>query len=173
MAHEYLTDLNREQRLAVKHGITDESAINLIPLLVIAGAGSGKTKTLAYRVAHLVVNGIDPQRILLLTFSRRAALDMIGRVKRITAAAMGTGHVDLPWAGTFHAVGARILREHAYRIGLKPSFTILDRADAADLMDVVRHDLKLSKTQSRFPAKDTCLAIYSFAVNSGASIETT
>src|SRR2546430_13204219 len=76
MAHEYLTDLNREQRLAVKHGITNESPINLIPLLVIAGAGSGKTKTLAHRVAHLVVNGIDPQRILLLTFSRRAALDM-------------------------------------------------------------------------------------------------
>src|SRR5712671_7383392 len=104
MAHEYLTDLNREQRLAVKHGITKASPINLIPLLVIAGAGSGKTKTLAHRVAHLVVNGIDPQRILLLTFSRRAALDMTGRVKRITGAAMGTGHIDLPWAGTFHAV---------------------------------------------------------------------
>src|SRR2546421_7167803 len=81
MGHEYLTDLNREQRLAVKHGITNESPINLIPLLVIAGAGSGKTKTLAHRVAHLVVNGIDPQRILLLTFSRRAAL-----------AARGTDH---------------------------------------------------------------------------------
>src|SRR6266699_4969026 len=101
MAHEYLTDLNREQRLAVKHGIADESAINLIPLLVIAGAGTGKTKTLAHRVAHLVVNGIDPQRILLLTFSRRAALDMTGRVKRITGAAMGIAEIDLPWAGTF------------------------------------------------------------------------
>src|SRR4249920_2165012 len=132
MAHEYLTDLNREQRLAVKHGITNESAINLIPLLVIAGAGSGKTKTLAHRVAHLVVNGIDPHRILLLTFSRRAALDMTGRVKRITGAAMGIGQIDLPWAGTFHGIGARILREYADRIGLKPSFTILDRSDAAD-----------------------------------------
>src|ERR1700730_14599064 len=118
MAPDYLADLNQEQRRAVTHGVKDGSALGAGPLLVIAGAGSGKTKTLAYRVAHLVVNGIDPRRILLLTFSRRAALDMIGRVKRITAAAMGTGHVDLPWAGTFHAVGARILREHADRIGL-------------------------------------------------------
>src|SRR5467141_19028 len=173
MAHEYLTDLNREQRLAVKHGITNESAINLIPLLVIAGAGTGKTKTLAHRVPHLVVNGIHPQRILLLTFSRRAALDMTGRVKRITAAAMAIGRLDLPWAGTFHAIGARILREYAHRIGLKPTFTILDRSDAADLMDVVRHDLGLSKKESRFPGKDTCLAIYSFAINSGATIKAT
>src|SRR5438445_8790873 len=90
MGHEYLTDLHRDQRLAAKHGITNESAINLIPLLVIAGAGTGKTKTLAHRVAHLVVNGIDPQRILLLTFSRRAALDMTRRVERITAKALGT-----------------------------------------------------------------------------------
>src|SRR5216684_561261 len=173
MAHEYLTGLNREQRLAVKHGITNESAINLIPLLVIAGAGTGKTKTLAHRVAHLVVNGIDPQRILLLTFTRRAALDMTGRVKRIAGAAMGIGEIDLPWAGTFHAVGARILREFADRIGLKPSFTILDRSDAADLMDVVRHDLGLTKKEARFPGKDTCLAIYSFTINSGASVKAT
>src|SRR5271166_5076929 len=173
MAHDYLADLNREQRRAVRHGVKDGSALDAKPLLVIAGAGSGKTKTLAHRVAHLVVNGIDPHRILLLTFSRRAALDMTGRVKRITSAAMGIGQVDLPWAGTFHAVGARILREYAARIGLKPSFTILDRSDAADLMDVVRHDLGLSKKESRFPGKDTCLAIYSFAVNSGSSIKAT
>ncbi len=173
MTHDYLADLNQEQRRAVKHGVKDGSAIESRPLLVIAGAGSGKTKTLAHRVAHLVVNGIDPHRILLLTFSRRAALDMTGRVKRITSAAMGIGQIDLPWAGTFHAVGARILREYAHRIGLKPSFTILDRSDAADLMDVVRHDLGLSKKEARFPGKDTCLAIYSFAVNSGSSIKAT
>ena len=173
MTHDYLADLNQEQRRAVKHGVKDGSALDARPLLVIAGAGSGKTKTLAHRVAHLVVNGIDPHRILLLTFSRRAALDMTGRVERITGAAMGIGQVDLPWAGTFHAVGARILREYADRIGLKPSFTILDRSDAADLLDVVRHDLGLSKKESRFPGKDTCLAIYSFAINSGASIKAT
>jgi DNA helicase II / ATP-dependent DNA helicase PcrA len=173
MTHDYLADLNEEQRRAVKHGVKDGSAVDSRPLLVIAGAGSGKTKTLAHRVAHLVVNGIDPHRILLLTFSRRAALDMTGRVKRITGAALGIGQVDLPWAGTFHAVGARVLREYAQRIGLKPSFTILDRSDAADLMDVVRHDLGLSKKEERFPGKDTCLAIYSFAINSGASIKST
>ena len=154
-------------------GIKDGSALNSRPLLVIAGAGSGKTRTLAHRVAHLVVNSIDPQRILLLTFSRRAALDMTGRVKRITSAALGIGEIDLPWAGTFHAVGARHLREFTSRIGLKPSFTILDRSDAADLMDVVRHDLGLSKKELRFPRKDTCLAIYSYAINSGGSIKAT
>src|SRR5262245_16826703 len=173
MGYDYLADLNKEQRRAVQHGVKDGSALDAKPLLVIAGAGTGKTKTLAHRVAHLVVNGIDPQRILLLTFSRRAALEMTRRVKRITSAAMGIGEIELPWAGTFHAVGARILREFASRIGLKPSFTILDRSDAADLLDVVRHDLGMSKKESRFPKKDTCLAIYSLAINSGAAIKAT
>jgi ATP-dependent DNA helicase UvrD/PcrA len=92
-------------------------------------------------------------------------------VKRITAAALGTGQMEFPWSGTFHAVGARLLREYAHRIGLKPSFTILDRSDAADLMDVVRHDLGLSKKEARFPRKETCLAIYSFVINSGTPIK--
>src|SRR3974390_2492814 len=108
MPYDYLADLNKEQRHAVEHGVKDGSALDAGPLLVIAGAGSGKTKTLAHRVAHLVVNGIDPGRILLLTFTRRAALDMTGRVKGITSAAMGTASIDLRWAGTFHAMGARI-----------------------------------------------------------------
>ena len=151
MSQEYLSDLNKEQQHAVTHGIDVESATKAPPLLVIAGAGSGKTKTLAHRVAHLVVNGVDPNRILLLTFTRRAAEEMIRRVKRITAKAVGTQQVDLPWSGTFHAIGARILREYATQIGLKPSFTILDRSDAADLMDLVRHELGLSKKASRFP----------------------
>jgi len=107
MAHEYLADLNAEQRHAVQHGIEAKSATTAPPLLVIAGAGSGKTKTLAHRVAHLVVNGVDPHRILLLTFTRRAAEEMIRRVKRITTTALGSAQVDLPWSGTFHAVGAR------------------------------------------------------------------
>jgi UvrD/REP helicase N-terminal domain len=102
----------------------DESAAGGTALLVIAGAGTGKTKTLAHRVAHLIKNGADPARILLLTFSRRAAVEMIKRVKRITVGALGIANIDLPWAGTFHAVGARILREHAQQIGLKTSFTI-------------------------------------------------
>src|SRR5262249_31574169 len=149
MAYDYLADLNQEQRRAVKHGAKDGSALDAGPLLVIAGAGSGKTKTLAHRVAHLVVNGVDPHRILLLTFTRRAAEEMIRRVKRIPATALESQQVDLPWSGTFHAVGARQLREYALLIGLKPSFTILDRSDAADLMDLVRHELGHSKKKSR------------------------
>src|SRR5262245_3793875 len=171
MSHEYLTDLNKEQRRAVKHGIDAEYGTTAPPLLVIAGAGSGKTKTLAHRVAHLIVNGVDPYRILLLTFTRRAAEEMIRRVKRITATTLGSQQVDLPWSGTFHAIGARLLREYATQIGLKPSFTILDRYDAADVMDLVRHDLGQSRKASRFPKKDTCLSIYSFVVNSGKSLE--
>ena len=153
MGLDYLNDLNPEQRQAVEYGIRKGESINAGPLLVIAGAGTGKTKTLAYRVAHLVVNRVDPQRILLLTFTRRAAEEMIRRVERITRAALGVGHVDLPWAGTFHAVGARLLREFANHIGLKPSFTILDRSDAADLMNLVRHELGQSKKEERFPQK--------------------
>ena len=104
MSHEYLSDLNKEQRRAVEYGIDTECATTAPPLLVIAGAGSGKTKTLAHRVAHLVVNGVDPHRILLLTFTRRAAEEMIRRVKRITATALGSQQLDLPWSGTFHAL---------------------------------------------------------------------
>jgi ATP-dependent DNA helicase UvrD/PcrA len=171
MCPDYLTGLNKEQRRAAEHGVYCKSATKAPPVLVIAGAGSGKTKTLAHRVAHLVVSGVDPHRILLLTFTRRAAEEMIRRVKRITAKALGTQQVDLPWSGTFHAIGARLLREYATQIGLKPSFTILDRSDAADLMDLVRHDLGQSKKASRFPKKDTCLSIYSFTINSGKLLE--
>ena len=170
MARDYLADLNKEQRRAVKYGDLDQASFRSGPLLVIAGAGTGKTKTLAHRVAHLIVNGVDPQRILLLTFSRRAAIEITRRVQKITATVLGTTACDLPWSGTFHAIGARLLREYASRIGLKPSFTILDRSDAADLINLVRHDLKQSVKKSRFPKKDTCLAIYSFAVNSGKAL---
>jgi len=134
---------------------------------VIAGAGSGKTSTLAHRVAHLLVNGADPRRILLMTFSRRAATELTRRVERITTQAMGTGCAAeaLTWAGTFHAIGARLLRDHAAGIGLSPDFTIHDREDSADLMNLCRHGLGFSRTEQRFPAKGTCLAIYSRVVN--------
>jgi DNA helicase II / ATP-dependent DNA helicase PcrA len=158
MPANYLADLNTEQRCAVEHGVTGSESKNKSPLLVIAGAGSGKTKTLSHRAAHLVVNGIDPNRILLLTFSRRAADEMRRRVERITTAAFGSTRVDLPWSGTFHAIGARLLREFATGIGLNPSFTILDRSDAADQMDLVRHELGLSKTKNRFLTKTRVLA---------------
>ena len=139
------------------------------PLLIIAGAGSGKTKTLAHRVAHLILNGADPRRILLLTFARRMAAEMTRRVEPICARAIdGRGLIPgeaIEWSGTFHAVGARLLRLHAESIGLDPGFSILDRSDAADLMDLVRDELGLSQTEGRFPKKATCLAIYSYAVN--------
>jgi DNA helicase-2/ATP-dependent DNA helicase PcrA len=167
----YLDKLNPEQRAAVLHG-TDGDDRSLLadtrPLLVIAGAGSGKTNTLAHRVAHLIVSGVDPRRILLLTFTRRAASEMARRVDRITRAVMGSAASieTLAWSGTFHAIGARLLRECAEEIGLSPSFTIHDREDSADLMNLVRHELGLSAKESRFPTKGTCLAIYSRAVNS-------
>ena len=168
-----LTELNREQRQAVEYGVGTEAGSG--PLLVIAGAGSGKTNTLAHRVAHLIVNGADPRRILLLTFSRRAAAELTRRVQRISAQVVGAGAMvmtdALTWAGTFHGIGARLLRDSADRIGLNPAFTIHDREDSADLMNLVRHELGFSKAESRFPTKGTCLAIYSRAVNAEMSLE--
>jgi DNA helicase-2/ATP-dependent DNA helicase PcrA len=170
----YLDALNPEQRRAVEHGVTASTHIGNA-LLVIAGAGSGKTNTLAHRVAHLVVKGADPRRILLMTFSRRAASEMSKRVERITRKVLGDKadvmNDALSWAGTFHGIGARLLREYAEQIGLDPAFTIQDREDSADLMNLVRHDLGLSKTESRFPTKGTCLSIYSRCVNAEAELE--
>src|SRR5512134_3145922 len=167
MTAAYLTGLNAEQRRAVAHGIAVRGSNVAAPLLVIAGAGSGKTNTLAHRVAHLIVNGADPTRILLLTFSRRAAAEMERRAQRIVAAALGEAGASsaLPWSGTFHAIGARLLRMHAASAGLDPGFTIHDREDSADLLNLVRHELGLSGKDKRFPLKVTCLAIYSRAVN--------
>ena len=153
--------LNDAQRQAVEHGIGQPDAR---PLLIVAGAGSGKTNTLAHRVAHLIRHGADPTRILLLTFSRRAAQEMERRAETVLAGVQ-RGAVSLPWSGTFHAVGARLLREYAPRIGLDDAFTIHDRGDADDLMGLVRHELGLDSAEQRFPKKGTCLAIYSRAVN--------
>ena len=168
MSASFFTQLNAQQRKAVEHGgaaIAQSSP----PLLIIAGAGSGKTNALAHRVAHIVMCGVDPRRILLLTFSRRAAAEMTRRVERV-AARTGGAHAGaladgLTWSGTFHAIGARLLRMYADQIGLDRAFTIHDREDSADLMNLVRHELGLSQTGSRFPAKHTCLAIYSRVVN--------
>jgi DNA helicase II / ATP-dependent DNA helicase PcrA len=173
MSCDYFDALNTEQRRAVEHGMFERDTAPREPLLVIAGAGSGKTNTLAYRVAHLIGNGADPRRILLITFSRRAASEMISRVERIARGVGGAGRItsSLIWSGTFHGVGARLLREYANRIGLDPAFTIHDREDSADLMNLARHELGFSKTESRFPAKATCLSIYSRCVNAELQIE--
>ncbi|MDO9165823.1 MAG: ATP-dependent helicase [Rhodoferax sp.] len=161
--------LNAEQRLAVGHGLGEDSR-DTRPLLIIAGAGSGKTNTLAHRVANLILHQADPQRMLLLTFSRRAAVEMQRRVGGVLNRVLGQSASQqlpsLPWSGTFHSIGARLLRDYAGRIGLDESFTIHDRGDSEDLLGLVRHDLGLSSTRNRFPQKGTCLSIYSRVVNS-------
>lgn len=167
----YLDELNPAQRSAVEHG-AENGARSGLPLLIIAGAGSGKTKTLAHRVAHLIVNGADPERILLLTFTRRAAQEMTRRAQRICAQA-AVGAARLHWAGTFHSIANRLLRLHAEAVGLMPSFTVLDRSDSEDVLDLWRDELGLSRKSTRFPKKATCLAIYSHAVNAQRSVEDT
>ena len=154
----FLDKLNPEQRQAAEHGKDGTDS----PLLVIAGAGSGKTNTLAHRVAWLIVNGVDPRRILLLTFARRAAQEMTRRAESIIARAGGHRAAlgSIIWSGTFHSTGARLLREYAERIGLSPAFTIHDREDSADLMSLVRTDRGLHESAKRFPQKHACLAIY-------------
>jgi DNA helicase-2/ATP-dependent DNA helicase PcrA len=173
MTASYLATLNPQQRRAVEHG--GATLADAGPLLIIAGAGSGKTNTLAHRVAHLIVNGADPRRLLLLTFSRRAAAEMSRRVEHITTNALreraGPINASISWSGTFHAVGARLLREYAEQIGLDRAFTIHDREDSADLINLIRHDLGFSRTDKRFPAKNTCLAIYSRVVNAEARLD--
>jgi len=171
---DYLALLNAQQRDAVEHGV-GSAATDGGPLLIIAGAGSGKTSTLACRAAHLIAHGADPQRMLLLTFSRRAAEALERRAGQFLQRVLGGTSMrppgSLAWAGTFHSVGARVLRQYAGRIGLNEAFSILDRADAEDLLDLVRHDLGLSSTKSRFPAKGTCIAIYSRVVNGETSLD--
>src|ERR1700681_4068169 len=125
MSVAHLAKLNPEQRRAVEHGLRENAYRQAAPLLVIAGAGSGKTNTLAHRVAHLIVSDVDPRRILLMTFSRRAATEMVRRAERICSQVLGAkaGIMTdaLAWAGTFHAIGARLLREYAEQVGLDPN----------------------------------------------------
>lgn len=157
-----LADLNSAQHAAVTHGEA--------PLLIVAGAGTGKTTTLAHRVAFHIAEGVDPRRILLLTFTRRAAAEMTRRVDGILRRLRGDG-VRMPggeavWGGTFHAMGTRLLRLHGPSIDLDPGFTIMDRGDSEDLMGLVRSQSGMTRTDRRFPQKGTCMDIYSRAVNS-------
>lgn len=158
--------LNPQQLAAVNFGEG--------PLLIIAGAGTGKTNTLAHRVAGLIGRGVNPSRILLLTFTRRAAAEMIRRVGAILAgdnAKVPSAAASRIWGGTFHAMANRLLRLHARSLGLGESFTVLDRSDAEDLLNSVRSELGLDKTAARFPRKGTCLSIYSRCVNAQEPIE--
>ena len=171
---DFQTGLNEPQRSAVEHGEGDPQGPE--PLLIIAGAGAGKTHTLAHRLIHLMLNGADPKRIMLVTFSRRAASELIRRVQRLLHKRMPIELAKLAapsYSGTFHSIGARLLREYAERIGLAPNFTIHDREDSADLMNWARHVCGLSEMEERFPTKATCLAIYSRAINARERLETT
>jgi DNA helicase II / ATP-dependent DNA helicase PcrA len=154
-------ELNPAQREAVLAG---EGAV-----LVVAGAGSGKTRTLAYRVAELINRGVKPERICLLTFTRRASEQMLRRAG--SAAAEKASLAGRVWGGTFHAIANRLLRLYAKPAGLSEQFTIMDQSDAADLMNVIRHELNLSAKTARFPRKRTCLSIYSRRMNGRASLE--
>jgi DNA helicase II / ATP-dependent DNA helicase PcrA len=174
--------LNPQQRRAATFGTpVKDKGVTAGPLLILAGAGTGKTNALAHRAAHLVVNGVDPARILMLTFTRRAAQEMIRRTQSIVTAVLeergkaGGRSVQsrLLWSGTFHSVANRILRLFAKHLGLDPNFTVLDRADAADFMDVIRHELGFSNKDKRFPRKDACLAIYSYRINTRLSLKQT
>jgi DNA helicase-2/ATP-dependent DNA helicase PcrA len=174
--------LNPQQRRAATFGTpVKDKGVTAGPLLILAGAGTGKTNALAHRAAHLVVSGVDPARVLMLTFTRRAAQEMIRRTQSIVTAVLeerGKGggrsvQSRLLWSGTFHSVGNRILRLFAKHLGLDPNFTVLDRADAADFMDVIRHELGFSNKDKRFPRKDACLAIYSYRINTRLSLKQT
>jgi DNA helicase-2/ATP-dependent DNA helicase PcrA len=156
---DYAKELNEQQHAAV----TAPPG----PALVIAGAGSGKTRTLTYRAAFLLEQGIPPECILLLTFTNKAAREMMRRVTDLLG-----GELSGLWGGTFHAVGARILRRHAREIGHHPDFSILDRQDAEDLLGACLGEMEIDVKATRFPKVGVLSEIFSLAVNKDETIET-
>jgi DNA helicase-2/ATP-dependent DNA helicase PcrA len=175
--------LNAPQRRAATWGepLPEGKGVRAGPLLVVAGAGTGKTNTIAHRVAYLALHGVDPARILLLTFTRRAAADMRRRAHDILKASLDDtlGNKSqamlqrLSWTGTFHSVGNRLLRHYGRFLKLEPGFTVADRGDSADLFDTLRQELGFAEQFQRFPRKDTVLAIYSLRVNTQRSLKET
>jgi DNA helicase-2/ATP-dependent DNA helicase PcrA len=162
---DYRKELNEQQYAAVTARGVDGS-LNSGPMLVIAGAGSGKTRTLTYRVAWLVEHGVEPQRILLLTFTNKAAKEMLRRVEGLLPM-----DISQIWGGTFHHVGNRILRRHGKLLGYGPDFTILDREDSASLLNDCIAEAKIDTKAERFPKGDVLAEIYSLAVNTERSVE--
>jgi DNA helicase II / ATP-dependent DNA helicase PcrA len=160
--HPVLEGLNDRQREAVTHGGG--------PLLVVAGAGTGKTTVLAHRTAWHIAEGTPAGRILLLTFTRRAAAEMLRRVDGLLRLLGLEASGSRVWGGTFHAVAARLLRIHGPGIGLEPGFTVLDRSDAEDLMGFIRAELGLGGGRTRFPQKGTCLEIHSRCVDTATPL---
>jgi DNA helicase II / ATP-dependent DNA helicase PcrA len=155
---DYAAELNEQQFAAV--------TASPGPLLVIAGAGSGKTRTLTYRVAYLLENGIDPRNILLLTFTNKAARQMLDRVTNLLP-------VDASglWGGTFHSIGNRMLRRHGSALGYSSGFSIMDREDQKDLIDTVVGAAGINPKEIRFPKGDVLAEIFSFVINTETPID--
>ncbi len=155
---DYAAALNSQQLAAVTAGEG--------PSLVIAGAGSGKTRTLVYRVAYLIDSGVDPSNILLLTFTRKSAQEMVQRAGELIGA-----RSERVCGGTFHSVANLLLRRYGRSIGVEPGFTILDRGDAEDLIALVRSQLGLNEKDKRFPRKGTIMEMISKSENTLRSLE--
>jgi DNA helicase-2/ATP-dependent DNA helicase PcrA len=155
---DFAAELNPEQAAAATHGDG--------PLLIIAGAGTGKTRTLVYRVAHLIERGLNAERILLLTFTRRAAQEMLSRAERLVGSNSKRVH-----GGTFHATAHRLLRRYGPAAGLAKDFTIMDQGDSADLMQLSRAQLGYAAKSKRFPKKETLQYVYSRHINTGISVD--
>ncbi|HEV7426021.1 MAG TPA: ATP-dependent helicase [Thermoanaerobaculia bacterium] len=154
----YEDDLNQEQLDVVMAGEG--------PMLVIAGAGSGKTRALTYRVSRLIEDGVDPSDILLLTFTNKAAREMLSRVEQLVT--IDTRRI---WGGTFHSIGNRLLRQHAATIGYRSSFTILDAEDAKEMMESAISSLGIKTLEKRFPKGDVLIDIYSYLINTRTPLE--
>jgi len=159
MSKPWLDELTQAQLEAVTHGDG--------PLLIIAGAGTGKTRTLVSRVAHLIEQGVSPERLLLLTFTRRSAAEMITRAQRLIQSESGAR----VWGGTFHATANRLLRIYGQAVDLHPAFTVMDESDAGDMMGLIRAELGFGSRKKRFVAKQTLVKIYSHTVNAQRSLD--
>ncbi|HEV3484629.1 MAG TPA: ATP-dependent helicase [Vicinamibacterales bacterium] len=154
----YEDELNQEQLDVVMAGEG--------PMLVIAGAGSGKTRTLTYRVSRLIEDGVDPADILIVTFTNKASREMLSRVEQLV-----TTDTRRIWGGTFHSIGNRLLRRHADAIGYRSNFSILDDEDAKEMMESAVSSLGIKTLEKRFPKGDVLLDIYSFLINTRTPLE--
>jgi DNA helicase-2/ATP-dependent DNA helicase PcrA len=154
----YEDELNSEQLDVVMAGEG--------PLLVIAGAGSGKTRALTYRVSRLIEDGVDPSELLIVTFTNKSSREMLSRVEQLV-----TTDTRRIWGGTFHSIGNRLLRRHADAIGYRSNFTILDSEDAKEMMESSVSSLGIATLEKRFPKGDVLLDIYSFLINTRTPLE--
>jgi len=155
---DYKNELNQEQLKVVEEGNG--------PCLVLAGAGSGKTRAITYRVAYLLENGIDPKKILLVTFTNKAAKEMINRVRSLTS-----GEMKLPWSGTFHHIGYRVLRQYASLLNYKNNFGILDSQDSRDVLKLCLKQEGIDRQEKRFPSVKIIQSIISYARNAEESVK--